>query len=230
MIRPAPRCPRVVGAVEWRRPPHAHPFWRAELARTLTIDNRNDQKLPLRCNSCPIMVCSLERGHSKRTRHAKALARSRELIVVIAEISNKLIRIRGFHIDYVGHAQGVRSLVAPQVDRKAPPSRGSFLLHGSLAVLVIGGGSCVDVFPLAGLDAEDVKVAIVLAGDRVVPEGRLSDNPLGQFQDIPAFRDGTESIDPAADAIGGHALAENRYGRVHEARAGPAHTRSRRVR
>jgi hypothetical protein len=27
------------------------------------------------------------------------------MIVVIAETSNKLIRIRGFHIDYLGHAQ-----------------------------------------------------------------------------------------------------------------------------
>ena len=36
---------------------------------------------------------------------AKALARSRQLMVVTTKTSNKLIRIREFHIDYVGHAQ-----------------------------------------------------------------------------------------------------------------------------
>src|SRR4051812_7811435 len=104
---------------------------------------------------------------------------------------------------------------APQADRNTPPSRGSLLIRGSLAVPVIGGGSSVDVLPLAGLDAEDVKVTIVLADDRVVPHGRLSDSPLGQFQDTPAFRYRTESIDPAADAIGGHTLADDRHCLVH---------------
>jgi hypothetical protein len=58
MIRPGARCTRVVGAEE--APPHAHPCCRAESARSLSIDNRDDQKLPLRCNSCPIKVCSMD--------------------------------------------------------------------------------------------------------------------------------------------------------------------------
>jgi hypothetical protein len=31
------------------------------------------------------------------------------LVVVLAKTSNKLIRIRGFHIDYLGHAQPILS-------------------------------------------------------------------------------------------------------------------------
>jgi hypothetical protein len=65
---------------------------------------RKVQKLPLRCSSCAIIVCSLDCGHPKNTRHVNALVRSRLLMGMLARTSNTLIRIREFHGDYLDHA------------------------------------------------------------------------------------------------------------------------------